>query len=205
VLEVGEIYFISGRPVYAALGSLRGREALRALTSWARCRFAFDPDVPPPVPNVSASVPAVGAPPDPERPARRDFGSSSPGGPGYAIPHGNDQRGGNGAGFGMGNGQSTSPNGYSQPTGGFAQSGFYNFNNTAPRPELQRHPRRAPDVRDLMSVITTYNLSRGHRTLLLLANGEHTILDLVRISAKPVEEVMQLLAELERYGLIYYY
>jgi hypothetical protein len=70
---------------------------------------------------------------------------------------------------------------------------------------LARRPRRAPDVRDLMQVVTSHNLSRGHRTILLLADGEHTVLDLARLSSKPVDEVTALLGELESRGLIYYY
>lgn len=56
-----------------------------------------------------------------------------------------------------------------------------------------------------MSVVTTHNLSRGHRTILLLADGEHTVLDLARLSSKSVDEVSTLLSELETRGLIYYY
>ena len=61
------------------------------------------------------------------------------------------------------------------------------------------------DVRDLMAVVTTYNLSRNHRTVLLLADGEHSILDLARLSSKSVDEITVLLADLESRGLVYYY
>ena len=70
---------------------------------------------------------------------------------------------------------------------------------------LGRCPRRSPDVRDLMSVVTTYNLSRSHRTILLLADGSHNVLDLARLASKSVDDVTQMLAELEAHGLIYYY
>jgi len=70
---------------------------------------------------------------------------------------------------------------------------------------LQRRPRRAPDVRDLIAVVGAYNLSRNHRTILLLADGEHTVLDLTRLSSKPIDEIVTLLADLERLGLVYYY
>jgi hypothetical protein len=40
---------------------------------------------------------------------------------------------------------------------------------------------------------------------LILADGEHTILDLARLSSKSVDEVMNLLADLEVRGLVYYY
>jgi aminopeptidase-like protein len=56
-----------------------------------------------------------------------------------------------------------------------------------------------------MAVVSSYNLSRNHRTILLLADGEHTVLDLARLSSKAVEEVVSLLADLERRGLVYYY
>jgi hypothetical protein len=68
-----------------------------------------------------------------------------------------------------------------------------------------RRPRRAPDVRDLMIVVNTHGLSRSHRTILLLADGHHTVLDLARLSSKAVEEVVALLEELEGKGLVYYY
>src|SRR5258707_2180715 len=70
---------------------------------------------------------------------------------------------------------------------------------------LNRRPRRAPDVRDLIAVVTTHNLSRGHRTILLLADGEHTVLDLAPLSSKSRDEVSMPLGELETRGLIYYY
>ncbi len=70
---------------------------------------------------------------------------------------------------------------------------------------LQRRPRRAPDVRDLIAVVSAYNLSRNHRTILLLADGEHTVLDLTRLSSKSIDEIVALLADLERLGLVYYY
>jgi hypothetical protein len=61
------------------------------------------------------------------------------------------------------------------------------------------------DVRDLMSIVASNNLSRSHRALLLLADGSHNVLDLARLASKSVDEVTHLLAELEGRGLIYYY
>ncbi len=56
-----------------------------------------------------------------------------------------------------------------------------------------------------MAVVSSYNFSRSHRTILLLADGSHNVLDLARLASKSVDEVTQLLAELEARGLIYYY
>lgn len=88
--------------------------------------------------------------------------------------------------------QSTGPFSGGSSSGALLQPGF-----------LERRPRRSPDVRDLMSVVSAHNLSRNHRTILLLADGEHTILDIARLSSKPVDEVVTLLTDLERAGLVY--
>jgi hypothetical protein len=208
IIEEGAVYFISGHPVFAALGSLRGREALRALSRWTQCRFAFDPDAPPPAPNVSAPVSSVELPSAPQRAAPRQNhypGIAGSGSSEYSTSAGNGAGNANGASSGLWNPNNVPAQEYRQPNTGYGQSSVDVFSDAAQRRELMRCPRRAPDVRDLMQVVTAYNLSRGHRTLLLLADGEHTILDLVRLSSKPVEEVVQWLGELERYGLIYYY
>jgi hypothetical protein len=83
-----------------------------------------------------------------------------------------------------------------------AQPGVGTLNGADP---LRRRPRRAPDVRDLMNVVTAHNLSRSHRTVLLLSDGEHTVEDLSRLSSKSLDEVAVLLDELETRGLVYYY
>ena len=70
---------------------------------------------------------------------------------------------------------------------------------------LLRRPRRAPTAHDLMAVVQNYRLSRAHRTLLMLADGEHNVIDIARLSSKQIEEVQTLLSELESHGLVYYY
>ncbi len=91
------------------------------------------------------------------------------------------------------------------PSAGTSSTGPFRASAPIDPTTLERRPRRAPDVRDLVAVISAYNLGRNHRTMLLLADGEHTVLDVARLSSKPVEDVVALLAELERHGLVYYY
>jgi hypothetical protein len=79
-----------------------------------------------------------------------------------------------------------------------------NPSNPTPHPFAGRRPKRATDVRDLINVVTTYNLARSHRTVLLLADGEHTVQDISRLSGKPVEDVVQLLRDLEERRLVIY-
>lgn len=242
VQEEGEIYFVSGRAVYASLAGLRGREALAGLSRWGSCRFAFDKDAPRPSSNLAPIPGAMRGPDTNSPPTPYGPGASRSSGPGR-LPEGSGTwnvhpdgvNGVNGV-----NGQSgyaapyTPYSGASSP--GVPAQGYppaapgYGYGSAAgmrdpatgrlpmpPQPApgthplnaaqgfLARRPRRAPDVRDLMTVVTAHNLSRGHRTLLLLADGEHNVLDLARLSSKSVDEVTTLLNELEMRGLIYYY
>jgi Domain of unknown function (DUF4388) len=188
VLEVGEIYFVSGTPTYAGLAGLRGREALLALGNWGPCRFAFDTESTPPPPNIVVTDPTLHA-------AQRNQPSSTPH-LGSRIPAAGNRMTGRLQTGPLGPRQTSSLNQY----GSYTPPGAH-----ANGDSLGRRPRRAPDVRDLMAVVTTYNLSRNHRTVLLLADGEHSILDLARLSSKSVDEIAGLLADLESRGLVYYY
>lgn len=114
--------------------------------------------------------------------------------------------GGYGAGSFDGSGSFAGPGGYPQQQQQQRPFAPPPAERAQPSPNfLASRPRRAPDVRDLMQVVTSHNLSRGHRTILLLADGEHTVLDLARLSSKPVDEVTALLGDLEARGLVYYY
>ncbi len=226
VQETGEIYFVSGRPSYATLAGLRGREALAALSRWGACRFSFDPEAPQPAPNLG---------PQPSQQGQAGYsgynGGATHGSPNHTpsshpgmagAPYGNpasrpyESNAGWPAQGGMPQGPgsfSSSQSSFPVPNtpsqyGGHSGS-LYGGSQPGQAPPmtgpLSRRPRRAPDVRDLMTVVTAHNLSRGHRTLLLLADGEHSVLDLARLSSKSVDEVIGLLAELESRSLIYYY
>ncbi len=248
VQETGEIYFVSGRPSYATLAGLRGREALAALSRWGACRFSFDPEAPQAAPNLgpqpsqqgqtaysgysggatqgspshtpSTHPGMAGAPYG--NPASRPYESNAgwpaqtgmPGG--ESGIHGGHTPAPPGAGMSQGRGMPQGPGSYSSSQSSYpvpntpSQYGsLYGGSQPGQAPPmtgpLSRRPRRAPDVRDLMTVVTAHNLSRGHRTLLLLADGEHSVLDLARLSSKSVDEVIGLLAELESRSLIYYY
>lgn len=240
VHEEGEIYFLHGRPTYASLAGLRGREALAAMSRWGACRFSFDRDLPSPVPNIAAppGAAAGSAFSDP------NLVHARPGG-GQQVPEGSGvwsyPQTAPGAAFPGGASSPQYPSGPLGSSGIFGTSGVFGaFGGNAsgpldgsgsfaglgsaaqqqqqppfapsaasyPQPSatfLSSRPRRAPDVRDLMQVVTSHNLSRGHRTILLLADGEHTVLDLARLSSKPVDEVTALLGDLEARGLLYYY
>ena len=220
VLEVGEMYFVTGSPTYASLASLRGREALAALSHWGPCRFAFDSEDTPPPPNIFPSTdPSLQRVPRDRYPSSPRMPGSDPPTPGqaqtgslsgtWALQADAGAGSHNGATSSRRDGRaSTRPLGPPQ-TGALNRYGTPGSSappySTQSFPSPSRRPRRAPDVRDLMSVVTAHNLSRNHRTVLLLADGEHTILDLARLSSKSVDEITWLLADLESRGLVYYY
>src|SRR5579863_3917607 len=158
--EEGEIYFVGGRAVYAVLMQLRGREALSSLAQWGTCRFSFETQAQAPQPNITEPMSTPGA-----QVARggKTGPTSSPSVAG-------------GSGFGWSN----PPGPAASPVGGMQGSGMSRngFGGSAPgvgqmTGPLARRPRRAPDMRDLMTVVTTHNLSRSHRAILLLADGSH--------------------------------
>jgi hypothetical protein len=263
-LELGELYFNQGRAVYAMVEGLAGREALAVLAGWGHCKFAFEPNVPAPTPNVTSPHPAQ--PAAPARPAANGGGmgapriapssfnwnapgarpladpmapptgpgmpSTGPSGPASAPASGVSWPSAWPASAPLNNQRSTGqlnwpaapssqtgalpvppappaasswPSTPSQTTGPFSGSAPGAAAASASPETLQRRPRRAPDVRDLISVVSAYNLSRSHRTILLLADGEHTVLDLARLTSKSIDEVVALLASLERLGLVYYF
>lgn len=221
--EEGEIYFVSGHPVFAALAHLRGREALNILIHWGDCRFSFEPSAPRPIPNVSGVLPALDSNGTPYGVTTGYDGNQSaePPPPASAPPSGASGVNGNGWGYrgsmgsmpnmvpGMNPNTPNTPNygasgvwGNSDPPSSPANSG-YRSSPRQPIPGEHDHPRRTPDVRDLKTIVATYGLSRGHRTVLLLANGQHSVGDMARLSSKSLDEVFQLLDDLKQFGLIY--
>lgn len=233
VLEEGALYFVTGRVIYASLAGLRGREALAALSRWGPCRFCFDREAPRPMPNVplgdppprahggsrpnfGTSIPGYRTPVAPEssgiwpahNPPSRTSGMLDL--PPGAYSHPSSANGYNTAGTNGHNQPGAleygTPSGYSlQHRGSVPADPGSTSSLTGSASLLNRRPRRAPDVRDLMAVVTTHSLTRSHRTVLLLADGEHTVLDLARLSSKSVDEVSALLSDLEARNLVYYY
>jgi hypothetical protein len=190
-LEEGDIYFVEGEPIYASTGVKSGRAALEALRTWGACRFAFLADIPRPTPNIGPEPrgfrPLQTGPlrptgpiahPVPPQPQRTS--------PGFESPPGS-QRPGSAAGFPV------TP----QRSGSL-------FAATPPfrAPPYKQRPKRAPNAQDIPRLAASYHLSWAHRAILLLADGEHTVADLARVSGRPEEEVLNLLHDLVRLGLI---
>jgi hypothetical protein len=54
--EEGELYILTGQPIYARMGKQGGQEALKQLLLWRPLRFSFVIDAPRPPANLPASV-----------------------------------------------------------------------------------------------------------------------------------------------------
>src|SRR5258706_15082929 len=67
--------------MYGPLPGSRGAEAPAAWGPWGACRFSFDSNVQPPIPNITAAFPIPDMPPDMRRGA-----SPPPSGPPSSFP-----------------------------------------------------------------------------------------------------------------------
>jgi hypothetical protein len=66
----------------------------------------------------------------------------------------------------------------------------------------QPHPFRTKQVDDALVLLDQAMLSRSHRRLLLLVDGQRTPLELARLTGRPLEEIQRLVYDLERIGVI---
>ncbi len=57
--QTGDVYFSDGQVVHAALGALRGEEALYEMLTWDNGTFVLDRDVPPPEKTITISWSAL--------------------------------------------------------------------------------------------------------------------------------------------------
>jgi hypothetical protein len=63
-------------------------------------------------------------------------------------------------------------------------------------------PMRLIDGDDALRLIERYRLSRHHRHIFFLLNGQRSAADIVRLTRRPLYEIQQVLEDLEQYGLI---
>lgn len=147
--EEGELYILTGQPIYARQGKQGGQEALKRLLLWHPLRFSFTMDAPRPPANLPASV---GALPTPT---------------------------------------------HVQPTVAPRVTGILP-NNGAYLPREQRIPHKIGVPQQALSLPLTHR----QRMIYLLINGQRTVADLSRTSAKTIPEVEKILQELHYHGLI---
>jgi hypothetical protein len=145
VLEEGSLYLRSGQIVDAAIGNLRGADALKKLSTWTRCYFVFQASSP----TASSPLgPVTPAPSEQRAPVRRTESLSASTAFSSVIPCRTDQ-----------------------------------------------FQRSLPDFERL-------GISRMHRQLFLLADGQRSIEALAKLLGRHPQEVLLLFSDLESLQLL---
>ncbi|MHB8599358.1 MAG: DUF4388 domain-containing protein [Ktedonobacteraceae bacterium] len=171
--EEGTITFIKGQITQTSVGRRRDSEALNWLTTWSNCRFTFVSSDP----SDTSSLPPI-----------------SPNMPEYGT-------------------KDTDPrlrqhellvNNQTGPLSTAESNRIKQLNPDTPLPvsAVAATPFRTRQIDNALRVIENMGLSRTHRRLLLLIDGQRSILELVRLMARTELEVASLLHDLEQATVI---
>lgn len=179
--EEGFISFAHGQVTQATTGQRSGLEALNRLSGWGGCRFTFiSADT-----HNTGSLPAVSTQ---SSPPARSAQPVQPGSP--SLQH------------------SYTPGSISSQTGNLRAAP-----RTRPLPSVPNTPEPASNafpsapsppaapyrtrrLEEALRILEYRGLSRVHRHLLLLINGQRTTAELVRLIGRDEDEVAQLLRDL---------
>ncbi|GHO85017.1 DUF4388 domain-containing protein [Dictyobacter formicarum] len=170
--EWGEITFVQGRIISAQSGQLEGQTAMDWLQTWGPCRFIFVNDIDRGT-GPMMNLQSSSSATNPSLPAMY---SSIP------ITPLNDSR----------QRHSTGPMPALPVT-------------PMPMPSIQAShsgPQRTCTPEEGMRRLAQANLSRHHRQLYLLIDGNRSVMELIRLTGRQPGEVQQLLYDLERIGII---
>lgn len=201
VRETANLVFLHGQVVEAVVGKRIGQDALDWVITWGSCRYTFDvrfPSeivVPPPAPvpaNETSSAPSplgfisqvvqkythiaengqVAEGPTPEKSVEREPSSF----PVQGTPF---------------------PSEPLTPIPPIPQT-------MVPRLEMTRlrAPFRLVNGLEVVNYMERFGLSRLHKHVFFLLDGQRTAVDIVRLTGRSFYEIQSLLADLERLGLI---
>ena len=214
--EMGQIRFIQGEPVSALLGQLTGGVALNSLSVWGECMYAFDenesePDMlafdptaqtapTPPSPaspaGAGSSWPSYGYPSTsslnsfPPTPAPPDYGASNPNDSFSSYP--TDPAAPMSMLYGA----------YNQPAPSQQTQTSYSGGSTTGMPlrpeQLAAQPRRTTPSMN----VDQLPLDRRERMVLLLIDGQRTVMDLVRLTRRNEGDLYAVLNHLRILGLV---
>lgn len=173
-LEEGTIVFTKGQVTQATAGRRSGSEALNWLTTWGHCRFTF----------ISADV------------AESEI-------PLLPLTHRLSENGSNGTDPRLRQ-QRPLPARQSGPLPANSNNGNggSRFDPPTPSTTPSSPPSRTRQIDSALKVIENMGLSRAHRRLLLLIDGQRTVDELVRLMGRGENEVYSLLRDLEQATVI---
>lgn len=171
-LDEGAISFVNGQVMEASAGRRRGSEALNWLSTWSYCLYTFTPSI-----ASELALPAART----LDTAEQDTVVTAP----------------------LANGSSQVPFSSRQTTP------LPTVDEDVPRsgpPGAPTHvsvvPYRTQQIDAGLHIIDGVGLSRSHRHLFLLINGQRSIAELVRLMGRSQQEINGLLQDLERAAII---
>lgn len=171
--EEGTITFIKGQITQTSIGRRKGSEALNWLTTWGNCRFTFVSSDPA---DTSSITPI---PPEVQAHGTRDTDPRLR----QHRPLGSNQTG-------------------PLSTEESNRNRQLNPDTPVPPSAITAAPFRTRQIDSALQVIENMGLSRTHRRLLLLIDGQRSIPELVRLMARSELEVTSLLHALEQATVI---
>lgn len=195
--EEGSISFLNGQIVQATTGWRIGQEALNWLSSWGACLFTFIPDASARTTGRLPALTASSTPPlSPTTPISQKFPPAAAQ-PTKPLPslHPSVAVGKIGKLSGTGQVQPL-PTMPAQGTGASGKSTPAPPDGDTPAPY---HTRQHDEA---FRLLEHRGLSRAHRRLFLLIDGQRTMPELVRLMGRGQDEVQQLLRDLEAATLI---
>lgn len=179
--EEGSITFIKGQITQTVVGRRKGSEALNWLTTWGNCRFSFvstDPAETSSLTSIPSEVQKHGTrDTDPrlrlQRPSENNQTGPLAGGESNYVTH--DHQG--------------NPGNQRDPI-------------TPPPESVVTVPYRTRQVDSALRMIENMGLSRTHRHLFLLIDGQRSIPELVLLMRRSEQEIASLLHDLEQATVI---
>ncbi|HEX9037848.1 MAG TPA: DUF4388 domain-containing protein [Ktedonobacterales bacterium] len=214
--EMGQIQFVQGEPASALLGTLTGGAALSSLSVWAECLYSFDEVGPeqdamgydqatapmPAPPSPASPAGAVSPWPSYGYPSTSSLNTFSPAPPDFGISNSSDSLG-------------IFPNEPAPPMS--VLYGGYNNAAEAPLPALPQYSSGAtatgyplrPEQLSARPRRTTPSmnvdqlpLDRRERMVLLLIDGQRSVMDLVRLTRRNEGDLYAVLNHLRILGLV---
>ena len=190
VRETATLIFLQGQVVDALIGSRTGQDALDWVITWGSCRYTFDVRFPSEIvvpPSSPAPVDETSSAPSPlgfisqvvQKYTHTAQVAEEPSSP-FPVP------------------RTPSPVAYPlTPIPPIPQT-------MVPQVEMTRlhAPFRLVNGPEVVNYMERFGLSRLHRHVFFLLDGQRTAVDVVRLTGRSFYEIQHLLADLERLGLI---
>jgi len=198
VREMAAIVFLNGRVVEAIAGNHTAQDALDWAMTWGSCRYTFDVKSPseiivppPPAPASDETGPSTSPLSFISQAVQKythtlsDAASTAE----EAVPEKSEE-------------DTTSP----LPIPGASIPAPYPLSPQVRGPQVEVAHSRAPfrllNGREAVDCMERFGLSRLHRHVFFLLDGQRTTVDVVRLTGRSFYEIQGLLMELERLGLI---